>query len=82
MNGWIEVEMKILELEKEVGFAIFPYTRESYEEEVRKDAARMLSRSVEDQWDYPSKMYLEFLEAVKREKNRESYLWQKMKNWD
>lgn len=82
MNDWIEVEMKILELEKEVGLAIFPYTRASYEEEVRKDAARKLSHSIENQWDYPSKIYLEFLEAVKREKDRNSYLWQKMRNLD
>ena len=55
------LELEISDFEKEVGFAIFPLTRESF-------------KGAEE--------YRSFLEQIQSERNANSEIWQRMKNWD
>jgi len=55
------LELEIAELLNEVGFAIFPVTRDRF-----KSA-----------WEFRC-----YLEQIQSEKNANSEIWQRMKNWD
>ena len=72
-------EQKIAALEKEVGFAAFPYSRASYIKEKlgvdEKDADREKLGDVLGSW-------LAFLSAIKYQKDNNSQMWSKMCNWD
>lgn len=75
----LDMEVRIAELEREVGNATLPFvTLKKYE----NDVARMKNIKIEDRQHYALNEYVEFLESVKREKDRDSYSWQQMKNWD
>lgn len=75
----LDMEVRIAELEREVGQATLPFViLETYE----KNVARMKNIKIEDRQHYALNEYVDFLESVKREKDRDSYIWQKMKNWD
>ena len=83
----LDIEKRITELEAEVKHALFPITRESFEESMRNysisdDIARMQGIDVEDRRANPSKYYLYHLEYVKQQKDENSTIWQKMRNWD
>jgi len=83
----LDIEKRIVELETEVKHALFPITRESFEESMRNssindDVARMQGIDIEDRRTNPSKYYLYHLEYVKSQKDQNSTIWQKMQNWD
>jgi hypothetical protein len=76
MDDDATIEARISDLTSELGMALFPRTREIVEEElahITDDTERM--KTARDKW-------LSFLEFVKREKDRNSTAWQKMRNWD
>lgn len=80
MDEMNELESSITELENEIGrHALFPYTRESYiEDEIR----RMEDSDVNLRRLKAMKSWLSFLRSIKLQKDSNSVVWQKMRNWD
>lgn len=75
----ITSDCQLAELEKEVGFAAFPYTRASYIREKlgvdEKDADPQKLDAALGGW-------LAVLSAIKYQKDSNSLMWNKMCNWD
>lgn len=84
-SGMLDIENRIAELEKEVGHALFPITREEFVIQrlrLSDDIAKMQHIDMEWRRNNPAKMWLEYLEDIKREKDNNTTVWQKMRNWD
>lgn len=67
-----DLERQIAELEKEVGGATYPFTREKY---VREKLRAGSSQN-------PAQIWLELLRDLKRLKDSNPRLYQKLLNWD
>ncbi len=78
-DGTVTSDCRIAALEKEVGFAAFPYTRASYVREKlgvdENDADPKELEAVLGGW-------LSFLSMLKFQKDNNSQMWNKMCNWD
>lgn len=74
-DSQVKIQKRIVELEAEVKHALYPITREEFEDDARRS-------SNDEHRANPSEAYLHFLELVKYEKDRNSPMWQKMQNWD
>lgn len=70
---------KIAELEIEVGFAAFPYTRASY---VSEKLGVDEKNADPDKLDDALGGWLAFLSGIKQLKDSGSPAWSKMRNWD
>ncbi|SEJ91165.1 hypothetical protein [Paraburkholderia diazotrophica] len=69
-----EIELEIEELHREVGIALFPWTRESFtEDKIKRGETDM--QEITREW-------LSWLRSVKSEKDRNTDVWRKMRNWD
>jgi hypothetical protein len=74
-----EFNCRIAELEKEVGFAAFPYTRASY---VREKLGVDEKDADPEKLDDALGGWLAFLSMIKFHKDNNSQAWTKMRNWD
>lgn len=85
MDEITQIEARIEVLMKEVGDALFPVTRERFIRDmlnVSDEIAEIQHIDMEWRRNNQEKMWLRNLEAMKREKDRNSPMWQKMRNWD
>lgn len=80
-----QIEARIKVLMEEVGNALFPVTREIFIFDmlnVSETIVEMNHIDVEWRRNNQERMWLSHLEAIKREKDSNSPMWQRMRNWD
>lgn len=80
-----QIEVQIAALTKEVGHALYPISREEFVESmlsVSPEIAKMQKIDMEWRRNNQAQMWLEFLEDVKREKDKNSAQWRRMCNMD
>lgn len=80
-----QIEVQIAALTKELGHALYPTSREEFVEgmlNVSPEIAKMQKIDTEWRRNNQAQMWLEFLEDVKREKDKNSAQWRRMCNMD
>ena len=80
-----QIEVQIAALTKEVGHALYPISQEEFVESmlnVSPEIAKMQKIDMEWRRNNQAQMWLEFLEDVKREKDKNSAQWRRMCNMD
>lgn len=85
MTDKTEIEARIVELEADLGHALYPVTREQYVSgmlSVSDEVAKLQNIDMEWRRNNPERLWLSFLETVKSEKDRDSEVWKKMQRWD
>ncbi len=72
-------------MENEVGHALYPVTREDYvNERLRVSDKEAKNNNIDMEWrrNNQEQIWLNWLKLIKAEKDKNSSLWIKMKNWD
>ena len=82
MDDISQIEAKILELEAEVGYALFPITRDDFVS--RRLVAREGVSETTMEWrrNNQAMMWLKYLQEIKREKDANTPMWRSMRNWN
>jgi len=70
MSKKLDIENRISTLEAELAAGVAPNARKSFESPMAESSQT------------PTERYLEYLELLKRQKDRGSRVWEKIKNWD
>lgn len=85
MHGHIERKLRIIDMDIRITMLgielwfLLPRIHASFVEYLKRDTSRMQSLSVEEQQLYPSGMYLELLEGIKDEKDKDTCFWRQIK---
>jgi len=82
MDDISQIEAKILELEAEVGYALFPITRDGFVSGMLVASEGVSEATIEWRRNNQALMWLRNLQEIKREKDANTPMWRSMRNWN